>query len=182
MKTLSIIIALVLCINNLKAGDTYLLGSVKSDLDIALFNVSIQLKGGAILGKTDCEGKFRIKAEKGDTLELSMPNYESTVWVVDTFSEVSLILRFNYAQLKTKLETHSVFQALCKGSSSEPLYVIDGKTMGSPNFHLLKRGLKEENISSLFILKDPKVLDLLGPCAATGTIWITTTCSFQTSD
>ncbi|MEM8891193.1 MAG: hypothetical protein AAGD28_24660 [Bacteroidota bacterium] len=182
MKTLSTILALFLCLNKLYAGDSYVSGSVKSDLDIALFNVSIQLKGGLKIGKTDCEGKFQLKANKGDTLVFSMPNYESTEWVVDSFSEVSLILRFNYAQLKTKLETHSVFQSLCKGSSSEPLYVIDGKTRESPNFHLLMRELKEDNISSLFMLKDPQVLDLLGPCAATGTIWISTTCAFQSSD
>ncbi|MDW3648923.1 MAG: hypothetical protein R8P61_17775 [Bacteroidia bacterium] len=182
MRTLSTIIVLFLCLNVLKAGDQFISGTVKSDLDIELFHVNIHVKGAEKLGETDCQGKFRIKAELGDTLILSKPNFESRSWIVDSLSDNSLILTFNYPQLRKKLEGNPAFSLLCQGSSSEPLYIIDGMTKDTPYYHAIRNEIIEENISSLFILKDPEVLDLLGPCAASGVVWINTTCAFRTKE
>ncbi|MDW3646049.1 MAG: carboxypeptidase-like regulatory domain-containing protein [Bacteroidia bacterium] len=172
MKILASIIISLSILNSLDAKSKIIYGIVYNDLGEKLHEVSISLNGNETSTITDCNGKFQIRAEKGDTLIVSKDGYLIEKRKVKVLGRNKIRLCFDYTGFKEKMEGYSsIFLP-----GSQPLFILDGSPPQSSYYLAVAENAQEEDFLPVIVLKGKAATDLFGECARNGAIWLRTKC------
>ncbi len=135
--------------------------------------VAVVIKGSAVGTVTDPEGKFVIKAEKGDVLNFLMVGYKTFEYKVEkTENNLVIVLQPDdvVAVGVGKMEDLKVVGVRTL-DGKQPLYVLDG-VVKEKDFDL--KTIKPDEIESISVLKNASATAIYSDKGKNGVILITT--------
>lgn len=165
--------------NPLELGNTRILTKDGSDFVIAfdekltvsgfvkgkdgfIQGVAVVIKGTTVGTITDPEGRFVIKAEKGDVLQFKMMGYKAFEYNVEKVQDNLVIVLQPDDAVAVGVRTPE---------GKQPLYIVDGIRLKDES-ELGK--IDKNNIESISVLKDASATVIYGEEAKNGVVLITT--------
>ncbi|MHC0441074.1 SusC/RagA family TonB-linked outer membrane protein [Flavobacterium sp. 3-210] len=93
------IMGLLFCMNTFAQNST-IKGIIKDEAGLIIPGVTIQIKGTKVGATTDFDGKFEIKAEKGNVLTVSFMGFETQNIVLSGQTNLNIILKVSSKELQ----------------------------------------------------------------------------------
>ena len=153
-------------------------GIVKNDMGEFLSEVTIIVNGKEESSISDCKGKFKIQAEKGDSLIFSKEGYKIRNIKIKRHTRHRITLTFDYAKFRDNLEKDTSFNKSFYPDTGQPLFIIDGRHAGGEYYWPVEKEVSKDDILSSKIIKGEKRL-LFGRFAVNGVVWIRTKCGYS---
>ena len=139
--------------------------------------VAVVIKGSAVGTVTDPEGKFVIKAEKGDVLNFLMVGYKTFEYKVEkTENNLVIVLQPDDvvavgSEKMEDLDNNLQVIGVRTADGKQPLYIVDGVEMKDENE--LKK-IDKNIIESISVLKNASATAVYGDKGKDGVVIITT--------
>ena len=149
-------------------------GIVMDDLGITVSRVAILDSEENTLTTSNCRGKFKVKANIGDTLTIDKEGYLRQDWIISEGHKIKITLPIDYSVFVNELRNHPKTNSIYY-DSGQPLYLIDNKIWLS-DMEILKPHIDPKEIKSIKVLKGTEAFKRFQNYSTNGVILIYTIC------
>lgn len=159
----------------------FAVSGIVKDENGSVVGALVQIKGTKLGTVTDPQGRFEIKAGKGDVLQFMMVGYKSFEYKAEKAQDnLVIVLQSGDVDMENdKKENSSIAIQGINQETNHPLYIIDGKRM-SNDFDM--SSLNPADVESISVLKNKSAKDLYEEEGKDGVIIIATKKSSHATD
>jgi hypothetical protein len=128
---------------------------------------------------SDCDGRFMIKSNRGDSISIKKENYLFHLERISRNRKMKILLNFDILNIKSKIAESEKAKLIDYPSyiscRCQPLLLIDGE----PYLRIGPIYLGESSVKNTKILKGTKATDMFGEYASSGAIILATICGYD---